>query len=553
MNRLLQAYFRWGRKRCVMAKKADLIIINANVYTVDEANPTAEAVAVRGSRICFVGSSAEAQSWRGSQTRVFDGEGCTLLPGFIDSHLHLLLGSLEMSDIQLYEVATLSELAAVVQAYAAANPQLTWLQGSGLRYGIPADEPLSRQHLDRIEGERPLVLTAYDGHTAWVNSAALKKAGLLSNESLSSDNRLVVKGADGQMSGELREAAMSLVTAYIPEPDDHEKRAALRRGLAYLASLGVTSVQNMDGDAAQAALYAALEDMGELTLRVYVPYSVTPATTVEMLATEAVALRDHFNSEMVRGGSVKFFMDGVLESYTAVMLNGYPDQPENLGQPTYSTEHFAALATAADSLGLQIFVHACGDGAVRRVLDGYETAQRENGRRDSRHRVEHIEVIHADDLPRFAGLGVIASMQPLHAPLNAGQEDVWRERVQQADWDRSFAWRTLREAGAVLAFGSDWSVASPDPIAGIYAALNRQPWGAGHEAQAQTLAEAIASYTRDAAYAEFQEEVKGQIKVGLWADLVLLTADIFSVPPEDLLDVRVALTICNGRVVYERA
>jgi hypothetical protein len=167
--------------------------------------------------------------------------------------------------------------------------------------------------------------------------------------------------------------------------------------------------------------------------------------------------------------------------------------------------------------------------------------------------VEHIEVIHADDLPRFAGLGVIASMQPLHAPLNAGQEDVWRERVQQADWDRSFAWRTLREAGAVLAFGSDWSVASPDPIAGIHAALNRQPWGAGHEAQAQTLAEAIASYTRDAAYAEFQEAVKGQIKVGLWADLVLLTADIFLVPPEDLLDVRVALTICNGRVVYERA
>ncbi|MCB8943213.1 MAG: amidohydrolase [Ardenticatenaceae bacterium] len=533
-----------------MMKTADLIITNAQVYTVDEANPWAEAVAVRAGRIVFVGSAAEAVAWQGADTRVIDGQGGSLLPGFIDSHLHLLSGSLGLADIQLAGVGTLAALAEAVRVYGAANPQMAWLQGSGLRYGVLPDDG-ARLVLDGMEGERPLVLTAYDGHTAWLNTVALERAGML--QGVADPTVGVLMGADGLATGELREAeAGVLLEAAMPKPDDYDKRAALRQGLAYLASLGVTSVHNMDGDAAQAGLYAALEDAGELTLRVYVPYSIRPETPLAALATEAVALREQFNSEMVRGGCVKFFMDGVLESYTAVMLQGYPDQPDNFGEPIYPTEHFAAMVAEADRLGLQIFTHACGDGAVRRVLDGYEWAQGVNGRRrDRRHRVEHIELIDMADLPRFAELGVIASVQPLHAP-NVGDEDVWRERVTEADWDRSFAWRTLREAGAIMAFGSDWSVASPDPMAGIHAALTRQPWGEGYVAQAQTLAETIASYTRDGAYAEFQEEVKGQIRVGMYADLVLLTADIFVTDPEEMLGVRVAVTVCNGRVVYER-
>ena len=210
------------------------------------------------------------------------------------------------------------------------------------------------------------------------------------------------------------------------------------------------------------------------------------------------------------------------------------------------------MATEADRLGLQIFVHACGDGAVRRVLDGYQIAQDKNGKRDSRHRVEHIEMIHLDDAPRFQELGVLASMQPLHAPLKENDPDVWPLRVREPDWDRAFAWRTMRDAGATIAFGSDWPVAPPNPIWGIAGAVNRQPWKPGHNAHRQTVAEAIASYTKDAAYAEFYEDKKGQIKVGYLADLVILTDDIFAVPSDELWELQVAMTFCNGRLVYIR-
>jgi predicted amidohydrolase YtcJ len=536
----------------IMPETADLIITNAKVYTVDEANPWAEAVAIQGQTIVFVGSVDDAAVWQGASTRVIDGKGRTLLPGFIDSHFHLLPGALGLDDMQLAEVRSLTALQETVQNFAAANPNVAWLRGQGLRYDVPPDEPLTRHHLDAIEGERPLILLAYDFHTVWANTVALAKAGLLQGGASLPGSARIVIGEDGLATGELREAAAyEPLLALIPEPDEARQRELMHKGLAYLASLGVTSVHNMDGDAAQAALYAALEDRGELTLRVYMPYSISPETPVAALATEAVALREQFNSEMVRTGSVKFFMDGVLESYTAVTLNAYPDQPQNFGEPIFDTDHFAQMAVEADRLGFQIFVHACGDGAVRRVLDGLETAQHRHGQRDSRHRVEHIELIHADDVPRFAQLGVVASMQPLHAPLHAADPDVWIQRVTSADYDRSFAWRSLREAGATLVFGSDWPVASPDPIAGLHAALNRQPWQPGHHSHNQTLAEAIASYTRDAAYAEFQEDKKGQIKVGLWADLVLLTADIFAIPPTEIEQVRVAVTVCNGRVVYE--
>ena len=363
----------------------------------------------------------------------------------------------------------------------------------------------------------------------------------------------VIIGEDGLALGEVREeAAMEKFFAQIPEPDDMRRRELVKNALAYLASLGVTSVHNMDGDAQQTAFYAAMEDTGELTLRVYMPYDIKPETPLAAIANEAVPMRDQFQSEMVRTGCVKFFMDGVFESYTAVSLNGYPDQPDNHGEAIFATEHFAEMAAEADKHGLQIFVHACGDGAVRRVFDGYETIQAQNGKRDSRHRVEHIELIHPDDVSRFQELGVIASMQPLHAPLRENDPDIWPTRVQESAWDQAFAWRTIRDAGATIAFGSDWPVAPPDPLWGIAGAINRQPWKSGHNAHKQTLAEAIASYTKDAAYAEFQEDKKGQIKVGMYADLVLLTTDIFTTPPEKLMDIRVAMTFCNGRLVYIR-
>ena len=533
--------------------QADLIIFNAKVYTVDDDKPHAEAVAVRGNQIVFVGNNAEALAWRSEGARLVDGQGRTLLPGFIDSHYHLLSGSVGLGNVDLRGLRTLAEVQTAVSAYNTANPTLTWLVGQGLRYDVPGDEPLNRYHLDAIEGERPFLITAYDLHTIWANTVALEKAGLLHGKPNLSGSAAVVMGSDGLATGELREPpAYDNLLALIPEPDAAQTRELLKKGLAQTAAFGITSIHNMDGNAAQAQLYADLEATGELPLRVYIPYSVEPETPFAALASEAVALRDQFQSGMVRGGCVKFFMDGVFESYSAVVVADYPDQPGNFGEPIFEAEHFAAMATEADRLGLQIFVHACGDGAVRQVLDGYETAQKINGRRDSRHRVEHIELLHPDDLPRFAQLGVIASMQPLHAPQPAISPDVWPSRIRPADWERAFAWRTISDGGALIAFGSDWPVVTQNPFLGLAAAVARQPWAAGGHDHTITLAETIAAYTKNAAYAEFQEEKKGQIKVGMWADLVLLSSDIFALPPQELGQVSAVLTVCDGRVVYER-
>lgn len=536
-----------------MEVPADIVITNARVYTVDAENPTAEAVAIRGNKIVYVGGAEGVESFLGPDTVFYDGYGRTLLPGFIDSHFHLLHGALGMGDLQCHNIANLAELETAVAPYARSNPDLAWLRGVGLRYGIiGVDEPLTRHHLDAIESKRPFVLVAYDVHTAWGNTIALKKAGLLHGMSTHSGGDLVVLGDDSLALGEVREAAAKKLLDQIPEPNEARQRQLVKEALSWLASLGVTSVHNMDGSPEQAAFYAAMEDLDELTLRIYIPYDIKPDTPFADLAGKAVPMRDAFQTEMVRAGCVKFFMDGVYESYTAVSLSAYPDQPDNYGEPLFTAEHFARMAAEADRLGLQIFVHACGDGAVRRVLDGYQFARKQNGERDSRHRVEHIEMIHPDDVPRFRELGVLASMQPLHAPLQENDPDVWVQRIRKADWDRAFAWRTMRDAGATIAFGSDWPVASPNPIAGIAAAVNREPWQPGHNAHNQTVAEAIASYTKDAAYAEFAEEKKGQIKVGYLADLVLLTDDIFAVPPEKLGDLQVAMTFCNGRLAYLR-
>ncbi len=536
-----------------MPQHADILIHHARCFTADPDAPRAEAVAVRGNRIVFVGSDADAEAFRGPRTRVIDAQRRTFMPGFIDSHYHLLTGSIELGHAQLGEVQSFDALGEALRAFAAEHPRREWLAGYGLPYLVlSGGRMLTRHDLDAVVSDRPLFVMAYDGHTVWANTEALRRAGLLKDGKTVAPNSEIVLGEDGLASGELREpGAYRPMLDLVPEPNDTEKRALLRRGLRQAAEFGVTSVHNMNGDADDLALYAALEDLGEMTLRVYVPYSVRPDTPFESLAGEAIAMREMHRSDVVRAGCVKFFMDGVIESYTGLLLDDYEGRPGLRGDANFSAEHFNRMAIEADRLGLQIFVHAIGDAAVRRTLDGFETAQRANGRRDSRHRVEHIELIHPDDLPRFKQLGVIASMQPLHAPMSATGIDVWPSRVGPSRWDRSFAWRSLREAGARLAFGSDWPVVSQNSLLGVHAALNRMPWRAGGADHRQTLADTLVAYTRDAAYAEFQEDEKGQLKVGMLADMVLLSDDIFNVPIENMDRVKPALTMCGGRVVFE--
>jgi predicted amidohydrolase YtcJ len=532
-----------------MPEYADTILL-ARVFAADSGHPYAEAVAVKGRRILFVGSAEDADRLRGPATRTVDGRGRTLLPGFVDSHFHLLHGSEELGSIQLQDVGGMADLERAVRVYAADNPDLPILSGFGLRYAVLPDHTLTRQQLDAILPDRPLILFAFDAHTAWANTPALERGGIL-HGGQAGPNAEIVMDAAGTASGELREpGAFDPVKSLIPEPDGSRRRALLRRGLAEAARQGITGVHNMDGDADQMAFYAAMEDLGELTLRVYCSLNVWPDTPLEALA-EAVELRRTYRGGLLWAGALKFFMDGVVESYTALLLDDYADRPGWLGDAHYSADLFARFAVEADRLGLQIFVHAIGDGAVRRTLDGFEAARRANGPRDSRHRVEHIELIHPDDLPRFAGLGVIASMQPLHSPMQVDESDVWPERVGAGRWGRSFAWAALRRAGARLVFGSDWPVASQSVMQGIHAALTRLPWAEGLPDQRQALSDALLSYTLDGAYAEFQEEERGRLKAGMLADLVLLSDDLFAIPPEALADVHPLLTMCDGRVVFE--
>jgi predicted amidohydrolase YtcJ len=529
--------------------KAELIIHGARVFTADPDNPFADSLAIRSSRIMAVGRQADIDSLRGPDTRVIPGKGNTLMPGFIDSHYHLQLGSVELADAQLEGVHSQAALAARLRAYAQENIKTEWIVGQRMPY--LAGALLTRHDLDRIIADKPLVLCTYDGHTVWANSAALERAGLLHGAETAPGSEIVML-PDGTASGELREpAAFQRVTRLIPGLNEAGIRRQLQRGLAQAAALGITSIHNMDGDLQQLTRYMAMEDLGELTLRVYVPFSVTPETEAADLE-EALEMAYANPGGMARGGAAKFFMDGVIESYTALMLDDYADAPGNCGSALYSAELFNRLATACDRLGLQIFVHAIGDAAVQRTLDGYESVQKANGRRDSRHRVEHIEVVHPDDLPRFRELGAIASIQPEHAPGEAESQDIWPSRVGPQRWDHSFAWRWLREAGARLIFGSDWPVVTQSPFRGLQHAVTRQPWQPGGFDHSQTLSEALHSYTSAAAYAEFMELDKGMLKAGMLADLVLLDADLFSIDPGEIEKVRPVMTMVDGKVVYEQ-
>ena len=525
---------------------ADVIITNARVFTSDESNPHAEAVAVKGNRMVYVGTNEGVEAYKDTSTRVIDGEGRTVTPGFIDTHVHLLWGSIWMGTAQLQEVRTKEDLKKVLIDFADSNKTDQWIVGRGIRYSIVS----TRQELDEIRTDRPIYIGAFDGHTGWANTKALELAGILNDDKRELANGIIVRDENGLATGELRESdAMNTVMDLIPMPDSNRKRELLKLAIQKFNATGITSVHNMNGDMEELMAYAALEDTGEMNMRVYVPYHVRPETTEEMLSEAGEMAK--VQMDYVRGGAAKFFMDGVWESYTAFNVDPYADEPDIKVEPIFSLEHFTRMASLCDKMGLQVAVHCCGDGAVRQALDGYEAIQKINGKRDSRHRVEHIEVCQPEDMPRFQELGVIASMQTSHAPFSLEEDLVWTKRTGPQRWPISFAWRDLKNAGAHLSLGSDWTVAPFDPMINIYVALNRKKYAPTDPDQRLTLEECILGYTRDAAYVEFMEHEKGQIKEGYLADLVLFSHDLFEVDPEEIRTVKAVLTMVDGRIVFE--
>ncbi|RWB06445.1 amidohydrolase [Mesorhizobium sp.] len=554
-----------------MSSNADLIVINARVLTMDEGNPTAEAVAIKDGNILAVGDRRTIEALKGPATKIIDAQGGSMVPGFIEAHMHLFGGAAELDNLHLQGVHGFDALSDAIRAYAAARPNAKLLLGAGVDYTILSkEEPVTRHHLDRIIADRPFAMSASDHHTMWANTKALELAGVLHGKQLGPGNEIVM-GADGLAAGELREGEafgpilelsgqnrvrLGIATGGEPEPYPSAAEVAadrdlMHRGLEWCARHGITSIQNMDGNLYQLELLAGLEQEGRLLCRTKIPFHFKNFMTLDRLE-KASRMANSYQSEWLSSGMVKMFYDGVLEGWTAVMVDDYADRPGWRGEPLFTPQHLAEVAVEADRRGLQVAVHSIGDGAVRAVLDGYEAARRKNGRRDSRHRVEHIEVVTAADIPRFAELGVIASMQPPHPP---GAMDFPLEptlsRIGRERWPLSYAWRTLKQAGAHVVFASDWPVSPIDPILGIQAAVLRKPWAEGDPDQSFSLHESLAGYTVEGAYAEFMEHRKGRLKPGFMADLVVLSGDIEATAPEALHMVRPATTICGGKITYQ--
>ena len=378
-------------------------------------------------------------------------------------------------------------------------------------------------------------------------------------------------GDDGFANGELREgnafgpvAALSstggreelgMLTGMDPESVTPEQyaidRAVLKRGLEYCASEGITSIQNFDGNHYQLRIMHDLEKAGELPARIRIPFHIKNFMDLSVLDTAAQWKQD-YSSDMLRSDFVKVFMDGVLDSYTAFMLDGYGDRPDYCCEPLFTADAFNDIATRADELGLQVAVHAIGSAAVRQTFDGYEAAVKANGTRDSRHRIEHIEIIHPDDIPRFGELGVVASVQPVHYPGGSCFPiEPTDAKIGKHRWQYAYLWRSLKEAGARVVFASDWPVSPINPFENIQDALTRKPWGEGMPDERVTLEEAIHAYTAEGAWVEFMEDRKGVLKPGYLADVVVLSDDIEAAAPDNIATIKPIVTICDGRITFE--
>ncbi|MFN7650878.1 MAG: amidohydrolase [Acidobacteriota bacterium] len=530
----------------------DLVIRGGRVWTGDETKPFASTVVMRDGRILAVGGD-EIPTPPGA--RVVDAKGRLVTPGFNDAHLHFLGGALGLREIDLTGICTLETIQKAVGDFVARNPGTGWVTGRGWEYlCFPGGKLPTKEWLDAVVKDRPVFLSAYDGHTAWVNSKALAVAGVTAATEYKGFGE-VVKNAAGEPAGALKEGAQGLVRKFVPRPDRARNLQALADGMPLLARLGITSMQNASGDDETISLFSEFAAAGKLTVRTAIAPSVGPLTD-EATLREWAARKNRYPGPDLRVAAIKMMMDGVIESHTAAMLEPYSNKPGETGKAAWSQPKFNATVALADKLGLQILTHAIGDRAVRMALDGYEHARRVNGARDSRFRIEHIETIASADIPRFAALGVLPSMEPIHA--DPGTVEIWSHAIGPARLPNSFAWRSLEKAGARLVFSSDWPASiSLDPIRGMHNAVNRQtttglPAGGWLPAQRVSVETALRAYTVNGAYASFEEQQKGQIKPGMLADMVILSQDLFRIPPADIHKTRVDVTVFNGRVIYTR-
>ena len=533
---------------------ADLIITNAKVWTVDKAIPAAQAVAILGDRIIAVGSNADISVLRSPSTIEIDAGGKLLLPGFNDAHVHFVSGGMQLDSVQLNDAVSADEFVQRIGERAEKMPKGEWIQGGDwdeTKWSPPALP--TKQLIDPVTPNNPVFISRYDGHSALANSAALRMAGITS-QTQDPPGGSIVRDAQGNPTGDLKDAATDLVVKVIPAVTHEQRLHAMRRALEHAASVGVTSFQDMNDENDSfddIRAYGELLQAGELTARVYVAPGIA-----DWQELAKVGIRHAFGSSFLRTGALKGFADGSLGSRTAYFFQPFSDDPNNsglLGKQMQPLSLMRDRMMQSDAASLQLCTHAIGDRAISTVLDLYADLDKAHPGVDRRLRIEHAQHMAEKDFARFAQLNVIASVQPYHA-IDDGR---WAEAyIGHGRASRTYPFRAFLNNGVHLAFGTDWDVAPLNPLLTVYAAVTRatldgkNPSGWFPE-QKLTVAEAIEAYTMGSAYAEFQENVKGSITPGKLADMVLLSDDIFSIEPARIRDVKVLKTIVGGKLVWD--
>ncbi|MFI5098374.1 MAG: amidohydrolase [Candidatus Acidiferrales bacterium] len=536
---------------------ADILIVHAKVYTLNADKPWAQSIAIRKGKIVAVGTDEEVGRYRGIGTKLIDAGGKLVLPGFTDCHIHFLDGSISLGRVNLEGAADPADIQKRLRAYAAQHPDEDWILGRGWNYAMFGTDALPhKKYLDELFPHRPVFLEGFDGHTYWANSKALALAGI-TKDTPNPPNGIIVRDAKtGEATGALEEAAQALVTRVIPKLTEVEKLSALRAGMKWANQNGITRVHSAGGDFEELDLFNELRAEGQLSVRFYIAYFLNPP---ELRSEDLEAIeqaRKKYHDEWINTNAVKFMLDGVVESHTAAFLEPYSDDPSTKGALFWDPEKYKGAVAALDKRGLQLFTHAIGDYAIRTALDAYEFANTQNHTKDRRSRVEHIEDISKADIPRFGKLGVIASMQPLHAYPDADTLDVWAKAIGAERASRAWVWKSILESGGRYCFGSDWPVVTLNPWEGIQTAVTRQtsegkPVGGFVPSQRLTVAQAVNGYTLGAAYAGHREKTEGSIEVGEVADVIIVSKNIFEIDPHRIGDTKVTTTIVGGKIVYE--
>ncbi|HEY9868890.1 MAG TPA: amidohydrolase [Candidatus Obscuribacterales bacterium] len=537
-----------------LTKAADLVLTGGAVYTMDAPRSWAEAVAIEGGRIVYVGPNSGAQKYIGKDTKLMELNGKMVLPGFQDSHVHPAWGGVEQARCVLNDLYSPEEIYRAIADYAAKHPDSKWIVGGGWPLTAFPEANPKKEELDRIVPDRPVYLESADCHSAWVNSRALALAGVTKDTADPHHGRIERDPSTGEPSGTLRELAMDLVEKLVPQPSADELIAGVKRAQQMANRFGITTVQDAMVDAEILAAYKELDRRGELTLRVVASLYVDPLKD-DSQVTDLVKLRDGATSAHVRARTVKIFADGVLETCTAALLEPYAGRGDFWGELNFEPERLTRLVTTLDREQFQVHIHALGDRATRTALDAHEAAQRANGRRDARHHIAHLQLVHPDDLPRFRQLGIIANFQPYWCQRDDYVARLTEPKLGPERSKRLYPIRSMVKTGALIAAGSDWPVSSMNPLDAIQVAVTRrdlesesgEPWLPDEVVDLPTI---LAAYTINGAYVNWQENDTGSIETGKAADLIVIDRNLFAIPAHEIHKCRVLLTLLAGKEVF---